>query len=85
MRKWKRVRRTIEIVTDVVCNKCGKTCMVEGEPYGLSAVVGGGYNSSHLRDFTTYHFDLCEKCLAELFVGFKIQPEERGGYDEGTE
>jgi len=48
-----------------------------GERYGLSAIVGGGYESMYLEDMTTYQFDLCEKCLVELFEGFRIKPETK--------
>lgn len=78
MLKWRRARRMVDEVEDVVCNRCGKTCMSkQGERYGLSAVVGGGYESTHLEDMTSYQFDLCEKCLVELFEGFKIKPEAK--------
>jgi hypothetical protein len=85
MRKLKKARRTVEVVEDVVCNRCGGTCLIEREQYGLAAAVEGGYNSTHLADFTIYQFDLCEKCLAELFAGFKIKPDKCGGYPEDAE
>jgi hypothetical protein len=68
MRLWRCkvrcVRGTVDEVedVDVACNRCGRTCMSEhGERYGLSAIVGGGYESMYLEDMTTYQFDLCEK------------------------
>lgn len=76
MLKLRRVRKTVEEIEDVTCNRCGGTCMSrEGERYGLSALVSGGYESTHLEDMTAYQFDLCEKCLVELFEEFKIKPQ----------
>lgn len=76
MFKFKKIRRVVDEIEDVVCNRCGRSCMSQkGERYGLSAIVGGGYESTHLEDMTSYQFDLCEKCLVELFEGFKIKPQ----------
>ncbi len=74
-------QREVEVVRDVLCNRCGGTCVSEqGSQYGLSATVEGGYESTHLEDLVAYHFDLCEKCLSELFAQFKIPPDRTGAY-----
>lgn len=64
-----------------VCNKCaGPMCPDVSSPnrnypHGLvDAVVGGGYDSPHLTDCTSYKFSLCEQCLRELFGSFRIPP-----------
>lgn len=45
------------------------------DAYGLvGAYVGTGYFSPALGDGNTYEFDMCEKCLAELFKTFKHDP-----------
>jgi hypothetical protein len=84
-----KVVREIEEVSDVVCNKCGKTCLRGDdhgkEPYGLiEAEVGTGYYSTSLPDGHTYTFSICEDCLAELFKDFKVQPEVESMF-EGME
>lgn len=66
----------------VLCNECGSDCQIRHLGphlgthmgyYGLiKAKVTGGYFSEHLQDATRYKFSLCEKCLKELFDGFKI-------------
>lgn len=58
---------------DVVCNKCGNSCTVNwtgdlGQHFDFTF----GYNSSH--DGENYEFDLCEKCIFEMFKTFKIEP-----------
>jgi len=75
------------IIEENICNKCGISCTspdarrVEGPLpsfYGLvDATVGGYYFSPVLEDCTTYKFDICEKCLKEIFNSFVIPVEER--------
>ena len=44
--------------------------------FGLSrATVQGQYSSYYLLDMTQYTFSLCEKCLRQMFMGFKIPPQ----------
>lgn len=69
----------------IYCNKCGNSMMrdyckdsspEEGDAYGLvGAKVNGGYLSDPLDDITSYEFNLCENCLYEMFLGFKIPPK----------
>jgi hypothetical protein len=76
----KKIRRQVEVIIEAICNWCKSPCLVDGEMYGLSAVVSGCYGSTHLSDLVTYRFELCEKCLSELFAGFKIPPDKEGIY-----
>jgi hypothetical protein len=76
----KKVRKQVEVIQEVVCNRCKGPCLIGGEMYGLSAVVSGGYESIHLDDMVTYSFELCEKCLSALFAEFQIQPDKKGLY-----
>jgi hypothetical protein len=63
-----------------LCNNCGEClCPLDtishSDPHGLvNARVTGGYNSYHLMDCTSYVFSICEKCLRQLFINFKIEP-----------
>ncbi len=97
-----RVTRTekretsVTITTDVLCNKCGGSCVsqewrsqvsngadVAGYVEGLTnASVSGGYGSRYLLDMTTYAFSICERCLREMFDAFVIPPAvgAYGGY-----
>ena len=72
------------VVKDVLCNKCGETCIPDspqnGAPHGLvEANVTGGYHSTHIGDCESHTFSLCEKCLVELFATFKIPTEHKEG------
>lgn len=76
---------------EVLCNKCGGTCMLrpardaDPEQHGLiGAEVTGGIASVHLRDSTAYRFSLCEQCLAALFGAFKVPPEVEHLWGDGT-
>lgn len=90
MKKTRVVTREVEVVevVDVLCNKCGGSCIPVASPpggwgdrgpdlYGLiETTVGGGYFSSPsaggLADCCEYTFSLCEKCLGTLFDSFVI-------------
>ncbi len=74
------ITKTTEVTTDILCNKCGES-LIEGKDsggegvYGLvDAYVSTGYFSPALGDGNTYKFDLCERCLNELFKTFKHDP-----------
>lgn len=79
MKKTKIITKEIEVIDDVLCNKCGKSCRSNdsGDFYGLIEVsFSTGYFSPKLPDGSTYTFSLCEECLDEMFREFKIQPIE---------
>jgi hypothetical protein len=85
MKTIKKIIKEVEIVDDIFCNKCGKSLKTELDSslnifdiYGLSEVsVSGGYCSTHLADGVLYTFSLCEECLVNLFLSFKIEPETK--------
>jgi len=62
----------------MLCNNCGEICTKYHDEtpvgnYGLvKAIVEGGYYSTYLEDCYRYEFNLCEKCLKEIFEKFKI-------------
>lgn len=70
----KETTKTIIIeITDTLCNKCGETCMIDNDLYGLHDVhMSGGYSSTHIDDGSVYKFDLCEKCTKAFIDTFKI-------------
>ena len=71
-------KRDVEVVHSVACNKCGNSCIPNDSTsaHGLIGVaVDGGYYSTHLEDGLRYKFDMCEKCLVELFNTFSIPVE----------
>lgn len=95
MKKTKIIRKTVRetITTNILCNKCGGTCMVREEKslpedhphrrifYGLlEKELWGGYESTHLDDLTAYRFSLCEGCLRKMFDSFKIPVEVKPDY-----
>lgn len=79
--------------TSISCNRCGGPMHEVHTPedmslYGAGPISStGGYLSPCLTDLLTYEFFLCEKCLRDLFVTFKIPPtvhsclHEEGLYD----
>lgn len=69
--------REVDIIEDVLCNKCGETCKTKAcdNLEGLiEVVVCGGYGSHFIGDMNQFEFSVCEKCLMEFVATFKIQP-----------
>lgn len=71
--------KTIEIVDDVICNKCGVSCRdscdmnFEGI---IELSICGGY-ASKLGDSVQYTFSVCENCLKNFFSTFTIPPNTK--------
>lgn len=77
MIKTKIIQKEVTETEDILCNKCGKTCIDKETKcfYGVGGSGSGGYFSTHFVDEQDYQFELCEKCSDELFKTFKIPPE----------
>lgn len=77
--------RLVQDPAEILCSNCaGYMCPVDPQnsaeflsqiPHGLSNVeVFGSYFSEHMTDMTKYKFNLCEKCIRNMFSKFKIKP-----------
>lgn len=79
MIKSKEEQRTIKVIQDIICNKCGKSTE-ESKETGMGFLAAEiyystSYESTHLPDGLTYTFHLCEECLSKLIDELKIEPE----------
>ncbi len=78
MQTFKTVKKEVEesVLESCMCNRCGDSLLTHPEygSDGLHTEYHGGYGSSPLADMTSYSFDLCEPCLAWLFMQFKTPP-----------
>ena len=84
MLKKRIVNKEVEEIVDILCNKCGKSCIADSggcvNRCGLiEASVHGNYSSPKLWDDVVYTFSICEECLRELFDNFEIHPNTKGG------
>ena len=85
MIKKEKTTKEVEEIVEILCNKCGKTCIAGRDDgiddgYGLIEItVRGGYWSPSLYDDVSYTFSICEECLRELFDNFVIPPRTYGG------
>lgn len=73
-----------KIYKTCLCNMCGESCSMAIEHEGPESFYGligaqakGFYHSPILSDCTAYRFDICEKCLKELFDSFNLPVDER--------
>lgn len=81
MKKTKIIKQEVEVIDDILCNKCGQSCKIEGDFYGLIETgFSTGYFSPCLPDGNTYLFSLCEECVAKLMDSFEIKAEIEGGF-----
>ena len=80
IKKTKKLRK-VEVIEDVICNRCAKSLKIKNSSspndfFGLvEHTIHGSYDSISLNDCTSYTFSLCEKCLAGLFKSFEIPPK----------
>lgn len=77
MRRYetKEIRKEINEVTYIICNKCGKQIKKEGGVWKsevLSIQKRWGYFSE--KDNEVHSFDLCEECYDNLIRSFLIPP-----------
>lgn len=73
------VTEVVEVVEDMLCNKCGNSLRskITEEFYGLTETfVSGGFDSTHLKDMERLSFALCEGCLVEILETFKHPPTQ---------
>lgn len=80
--------------SDDSCNMCGESIYIKYNVTGkeektLGGIeniqVVGGYFSEYLLDMNCYTFSLCEKCLRQLFMQFKVPPHVCDINFSGTE
>lgn len=83
MKITKREFKEVEIIADIICNKCGKSCRGPiGNFNGLIEVqVDGAYDSTDLEDGAIYKFSLCEKCLKPILESFKHPAYQKSIFD----
>ena len=62
-----------QVVSEVLCNICGKKINPEAEDF-IHIEIGWGYFSKKDGDY--HEADICESCWDSLCGGFKIGPEE---------
>jgi len=78
MKKSKKVKKSVEVVkiTDILCNKCGKTLCPEDIYWqeGCNIEIEFEYGSN--KDGETHKFDLCDNCYDEFTNSFKYGIEK---------
>ena len=66
------MQQNIEFISDVICNKCNKSCISEGSDnfdYATLKVLWG-YGSD--SDGELHEAHLCEKCFNLIISDFKV-------------
>ena len=75
MRHTHKETQEVDVVDDVVCDRCGETMKgFAGNYNGVTISGSGAYDSTHFPDGAVVHADVCEKCASEWFKTFKTHP-----------
>ena len=81
MIETKKSKKTVDVVTDVICDSCGKSC--KEYPIKDKSIfmfefmklrVAWGYGSD--KDGERWTADICEKCVDEKFKFVKFKKED---------
>jgi hypothetical protein len=66
MKKYKKEQTVIDVLDDVICDSCGKSCY-NGWEFGYTEVQHSyGYGSE--LDGTIFKADICDKCFESKFL-----------------
>ena len=65
-----------EVVKDVICNKCGKSCKTEWEFESATLIGSWGYGSK--KDGVLNEAEICEACFDEFVNSFAIKVVDIG-------
>ncbi len=67
MRIYKTETKEMQTITDICCDKCGRSCMGTcGNFCGIKFCISGGYDSPVFPDDNTVReYDVCEFCVDE--------------------
>lgn len=75
MKHTHKETQEVEVVDDVVCDRCGDTLKCSAGNYnGINITGSGAYDSPHFPDMCIVHADVCEECASEWFKTFKTNP-----------
>ena len=67
--------REVEVVDDILCDRCGESHKGHiGNLNGVHIHGEGAYDSTYFPDMFSFKTDVCEKCTAEWFSTFKRNP-----------
>lgn len=72
----------IEVIEDIICDCCKKSCSVNGDFEFAKITAHWGYHSQ--KDLETHNTFLCEKCYDEIISKFKIMPKISDSLTDGN-
>ena len=87
MKIYKEINKKDQEVTEIYCNKCGKTLLdLEDQffkhgvgDYGFPHEFEVSFGYADIADGEDWNFDLCSECILELVNSFQI-PIEKTNY-----
>jgi hypothetical protein len=62
---YKTITTKVSVVEDIICDKCGKSCIGEcGNFCGVKIECVGGYDSPVFEDESEITYHVCEHCIS---------------------
>mgnify|MGYP001590916277 CR=1 FL=1 len=84
MIKTQNEMKEVKVVQDVICNKCGKSCLgsvltissstVEEIDFPIVAQLNADWGYGSKKDGERHKSHLCESCYDEIVRSFLIEP-----------
>jgi hypothetical protein len=77
MERFIKQLKEVELLEDVICDRCGKTCLVGGGYEYAILSANWGYES--LKDGEQHRAQICEGCYDAVVKDMKINVQVGGG------
>ncbi|PTX59984.1 hypothetical protein C8P63_110129 [Melghirimyces profundicolus] len=81
MKKHKPVMKEVQVVSEWICNKCGKSVQADSNDFETDLIhsfqTEFGYGSGF--DMEEWSWELCEDCLVDIVRTFQFAPDGFGG------
>ena len=65
MTEIEKVKKTVEVVKDILCDSCGESCKKGNSFEYMELQANWGFNSE--KDLEQWTAQICEKCVDEKF------------------
>lgn len=76
MRQYQIVKKPVEELQKIVCNKCGKEIpVIQGEPQEEVLAIEKRWGYFSKKDNQFHRFEICEDCYDEFVQSFCIKIE----------
>jgi len=76
MKVFEKETQEVEVLKDVVCDCCGKTCKDDINLNFECATIKANWGYGSKKDMEQWSAQICEKCIDEKFSFVKFKKED---------